>query len=106
MFGRQKKKKKVLFIGYDRNLAILHGGTLMLFGQYDATAADSTEWGRQIFSKEDFDAIILGPNLSEGQRKLLAEEISQRSPGTTVCMIPEAMLDQLPRFLRSRLLKS
>jgi len=92
--------RKVLFIGYDRNLTVLHGGALQKLGGYEVAAADSAEWGRQLYSGEHFDVVVLGSGLTKAQRQLLSDELREKMPTTRVIMLPEAVLpEQIARLL-------
>ncbi len=85
-------KKKILFVGCDRNLTVLQGGVLQKLGRYEVTAADSAEWGARLYSTENFDVVVLGSGLNAHDRQHLADEIRRTNPTADVIMLPEALL--------------
>jgi len=98
--AHEKVKKKLLLVGYERNLAILHGGALQKLAGYEVSAADSAEWGRQLYSSETFDFVVLGSGLTPEERQCLADEIKQANPATKVILLPEAVIpSRMLRFL-------
>ncbi len=98
---KTKHKTKVLFIGYDHSQTILHGGALQKLGQYEVTAADSAKWGKELYSNERFDVIVLGFGLTKEESLWLTNDIKQITPSTRII---KQTPNELPNFV-ARLFK-